>query len=330
MNICMMKGLNVLFFVAITGIIAASCVKGDDPIQRYDDPRNQGQGGVPILGPGWTKISIPHEGYDVFFVNDTLGFLATYGGVYRSTNGGVNWTKTGARQLNYMNLFFVNEKYGWAVSESKEIARTSDSGKTWVTSTANYDFSDVFFRDENNGYAATMQGVLKSTDGGSTWSLIANSPTEAGSIYFVDELVGYCGTIRNGYWRTADGGASFSRVTGLPSRIFNTQFFTGADAQKGISIGEDGNLNKTTDNGNTWTKGPKFPTTYFDFHFKDFDNGFVMTINNVYKVEGSTATKVLYRPAGNNVQFTECHFNNDCTRGWVVFNGGELYRYVKP
>jgi hypothetical protein len=175
-----------------------------------------------------------------------------------------------------------------------------------------------------------MQGVLKSTDGGATWNLIANSPTEAGSIYFVDELVGYCGTIRNGYWRTADGGASFSRVTGLPSRIYATQFFTGADAQKGISIGEDGNLNKTTDNGNTWTKGPKFPTTYFDLHFKDFDNGFVMTINNIWKVEGSTATKVLYRPAGNNVQFTECHFNNDCTRGWVVFNGGELYRYVKP
>lgn len=328
----MVNGFKALLFVTVTGIIAASCVKGDNPIQRQEDPRNQGQGGVPILGPGWSKVNIPVNCVDVVFVNDTLGFLASIGdgGVYRSTNGGVNWTLTNAQRLNYINLFFLNEKYGWAVTRDKSIAKTTDSGKTWTTLTSSFSVNDVFFRDENNGYAPSSQGLIKTTDGGSTWSILNASPANPVSTYFVDEQVGFVGTETNGYWRTIDGGTTFTRATGLPSEVYTADFFTGADLQKGVVIGSDGYVNKTTDNGATWTKGPRVTGNYFDFNFKDIDNGFVMTANNVFKVEGNTVTKVLYRPSADQVQFWECDFNADQTKGWVVFNGGELYRYVKP
>ena len=328
----MVNGFKALLFVTVTGIMAASCVKGDNPIQRYEDPRNGGQGGVPILGPGWSKVTIPLNSFDVVFVNDTLGFLASAGdGVYRSTNSGETWTRTNAQQSDYVNLFFLNEKYGWAVSVKKDITRTTDSGKTWVTTNSSYEFRDVFFRDENNGYAPTYQGLIKTPDGGATWTLVPNAPKNVASVYFIDEQNGFCGTDGTGYWRTTDGGTSFQSINGLPSGVYTTQFFTGVDTQKGIAIGKDGDINKTVDNGAAWTKGPRVTGDYFDFNFKDIDNGFVMTATNVYKVEGNTITKVLYRPAlSNNIQFWECHFNADLTKGWVVFNGGELYRYVKP
>lgn len=328
----MVNGFKALLFVTVTGIMAASCVKGDNPIQRYEDPRNQGQGGVPVLGAGWTKVTIPKNAVDVDFVNDTLGFLAAGDGVYRSTNGGLNWSKTDATpNLDYITLFSLDEKTIWAVSGSKAISKTVDSGKTWVTLTASFNFTEVFFRDENNGFASSLEGVLKTTDGGSTWSLISNQPTGAASVYFSDELTGFCGTYENGYWRTDNGGTSFSRVTGLPSRIFTTQFFSGADAGKGITMGQDGYTYTSTDNGVTWTKGSKYnDVTYFDFQFKDMNNGFVMTDNNVFKIEENSVSKVLYRPKGPGIQFIECDFNADQTKGWVVFNDGELYRYVKP
>ncbi|RZS71578.1 WD40/YVTN/BNR-like repeat-containing protein [Pseudobacter ginsenosidimutans] len=332
MNNCMVNGFKALLFVTVTGIMAASCVKGDNPIQRYEDPRNQGQGGVPVLGPGWSKVTIPLNSYDVVFVNDTLGFLASFrDGVYRSTNGGETWTRTNAQKSDYVNLFFLNEKYGWAVSVTKDIAKTTDSGKTWATTNTSYEFRDVFFRDENNGYASTYQGLIKTTDGGVTWALVPNAPKDVTSVYFIDEQNGFCGTEANGYRQTTDGGSSFTPVNGLPNEVFTTQFFKGTDAQKGVVVGSDGYVNKTTNNGATWTKGPKIKGDYFDFNFKDIDNGFVMTINNVFKVEGNTVTNVLFRPAADrNVHFWECDFNADLTRGWVVYNGGELYRYVKP
>lgn len=329
----MVQGFKALLFVTVTAIYAISCVRGDNPISRADNPRNSG--GNELLGAGWSKVSVPGNCVDVFFVNDTAGYLAG-AGVYRSMDGGLNWTKTNAPDNNYYNLFFLNDKYGWAVTGTS-IAKTVDSGKTWQThATANLAISDVFFLDENNGFAVAPQGVLKSTDGGASWSLLPGSPTEGYNLYFRDASNGFFGTDTKGLYKTTDGGATFSKVSGVPASVFNIQFLN-TDPLQGFTMAVPdpqvllGDLYKTTDGGTTWTKSVTLSDNYFDFHFKDANNGFVMTANMVYKIDGSSATKVLYFPiSSNRVRFVECHFTDDLDRGWVIYNGGTLFRYVKP
>lgn len=327
----MSNGLKSLLFILVTAIYAVSCVKGDNPITRPNNPRNQG--GVPFLGPGWSKVNVTNNCVDVFFTNDTAGYLAGPG-VFRSMDGGQTWSKTNAQDLNYFNLFFVNDKYGWAVSD-KALAKTVDSGKTWQMHTASFSFWDVFFLDENNGFAGAAEGVFKTTDGGVTWSQLIGAPNNVLTLYFRDASNGFFATTTSGYHRTTDGGTSFQRLANMPNRIYNTQFF---DALNGIAMGPDlvdgktGNVYKTNDGGQTWNKDFSVNDFYLDFNFSDINNGFIMTRNTVYKIEGTTQTRVLYTPipADNQTIFTECHFTNDLERGWVIYNGGELYRYVKP
>lgn len=329
----MVKGFKALLFVALTGIYAVSCVRGDNPISRPDNPRNSG--GVQSLTPGWSKVSVPNNCLDVFFPNDTAGYLAG-SGIYRSMDGGLTWAKTSAQQdLTYFNLFFLNDKYGWGVSE-KSLARTVDSGKTWTMHpNTTYTFTDVYFLDENNGFAISPSGVLKSTDGGATWSLLAGSPTNAYNISFRDANNGFFSTADRGLYKTTDGGATFSRISALPASMYNTQFLS-SDPLIGYTIGVpnpdaySGDVYKTVDGGATWTKTISISDNYFDFHFGDGDKGFVMTANMVFKVENNTSTRVLYTPITNQVHLVECHFTDDLDRGWVIYNGGTLFRYVKP
>lgn len=329
----MVKGFKAILFVAVTAIYAVSCVRGDNPINRPDNRRNDG--GVQFLGPGWSKVAVPNNCLDVFFTNDTAGYLAG-NGIYRSMDGGQTWNKTNAQDLVYYNLYFLNDKYGWGISE-KALARTVDSGKTWQTLTSTFSFTDVYFLDENNGFAVSPSGVLKSTDGGSTWSLLAGSPTNAYNLVFRDANNGFFSTSSKGLYATTDGGATFSRISALPASMYSVQFLS-SDPLKGYTIGVPnpdnllGDVYKTQDGGATWTKLITINDNYFDFHFGNGDKGFVMTPNMVFKVENNVSTKVLYTPipSNNQVYLTECHFTDDLERGWVIYNGGTLFRYVQP
>lgn len=320
----MLKGFKALLFIAVTGITVLSCVKGDNPIVRPDNPRNQG--GVPYFGPGWTKLNIGAGFYDVFFVNDTMGYLAGENGVYRSVNGGQNWSKCNVPSAQYFNLYFINEKFGWAVS-NQTLARTVDSGKTWTSSNSSFNFSDVFFLDENFGYATSAGGVLISKDAGVTWTKTNTVNNPAGfTLTFRDSKNGFISTQQNGYWKTSDSGVTFTRVPSMPNSVYNTQFLS--DGLTGMAMGADGRLYKTADGGNTWNSAFSVNDNYFDFSFSDANNGFIMTQNFVYKVTGTTLSKELYTPIGSD-RFVECHFTADGKHGWVVNFAGYLYRYVQ-
>ena len=51
-------------------------------------------------------------------------------GIYLSTDGGENWTKTNAAGYSY-NLFVENDEYIFAAGMGCKVARSDDGGKTW-------------------------------------------------------------------------------------------------------------------------------------------------------------------------------------------------------
>jgi photosystem II stability/assembly factor-like uncharacterized protein len=133
-------------------------------------------------GKIWQEVSsLPrgHNLFDVFFLNDSVGWVAggnhPNGIIYSTNDGGKTWTmnKTPLRQI--LKVSFINEQQGWAVGNENLhslIYHTTDGGKEW---TIQYEGSDylrtIDFISAESGWVAGDNGQLFYTqDGGLHWT----------------------------------------------------------------------------------------------------------------------------------------------------------------
>lgn len=181
-------------------------------------------------GATWANVSVL-SGQPVsrlHFVNDALGFASTggyrrlynngvflpdSGAIYRTTNGGLDWSQVFADTVTgFSDVAFSSALNGVATRNDGAILRTTDGGDTWAP--AEVDVADsvvmtsVTFRQDGAAFAAgyRMDGlgafILMSDDDGATWYENFNTNgLNAGrrlyDLYFFDEAHGYaCGHIR--------------------------------------------------------------------------------------------------------------------------------------
>lgn len=167
---------------------------------------------------------------DVFFINDNVGWAANgaYAAVYKTTDGGANWTT--------------------------QITETSLGG--------NYYFRNIEFLNENIGFLGTLDDVFfKTIDGGTNWIPVTNLPTNPGAICGLDavgtDTVYGCGAYFSPAFiiKSTDSGATWqytdmsAYATALVEIMFldeNTGYASGADSAGGVIL-------KTADGGVTWT-----------------------------------------------------------------------------
>jgi len=167
---------------------------------------------------------------DVYFINDNVGWAANgaYAAVYKTTDGGANWTT--------------------------QITEQSLGG--------NYYFRNIEFLNENVGFLGTLNNLfLKTVDGGDHWLPVTNLPTMPEAICGLDTVgtstVFGCGAYFSPAFiiKSSDGGATWqykdmsAYATALVEILFldeNTGYASGADSNGGVVL-------KTTDGGDTWT-----------------------------------------------------------------------------
>jgi hypothetical protein len=163
-------------------------------------------------------------------------------GVYKSTDGGLNWLPTGLMftigQKEVLSRLLVHPNDGSIlVTGSGGIRRSTDGGATW-TLVSNFNTRDMEFKPDNPAivYAAqydpTGSCFLRSTNGGATWATITTglptnniiraaigvTPADANYVYLmVSDNLSY-GLM--GIYRSTDAGLTFTRVG--PSSPLNT------------------------------------------------------------------------------------------------------------
>jgi photosystem II stability/assembly factor-like uncharacterized protein len=147
-------------------------------------------------GNTWTTINVPglRTVYDIYFSSTDTGFLCgSWGQIYRTTDGGVNWTPvtinltttTDTEDILYSGITFINSTVGFCVGGSRSfddnfILKTIDGGVTWSripnpSSTYNF-YMSVDFSSDKVGYISggnpgqNASCILKTSDGGDTWS----------------------------------------------------------------------------------------------------------------------------------------------------------------
>ena len=84
--------------------------------------------------------------------------------------------------LKHDDLFFVNETKGWLVTRNGHIYHTVDGGESWaIQYTDSVYWRCIGFADELNGWAGNKLGdegnlLYQTKDGGENWSLVNNIP----------------------------------------------------------------------------------------------------------------------------------------------------------
>ena len=216
---------------------------------------------------------------DVFFLNENLGWAANgyYAAVYKTTDGGLNWTE----QLNendipggyyFRNIEFLNEDIGFIGTLNGTFFKTIDGGTNWTEVTNITPNPNALCGLDAVG-TSTIYGcgayfnpahIIKSIDSGDTWTFTDMSSYANGlvEVLFLDELTGFAsGSGADGglILKTIDGGISWTEIynTNLSGEyVWKLQTLEGnSDVMFGAvsSVGGiNGKLIKSIDGGVNW------------------------------------------------------------------------------
>ena len=135
------------------------------------------------------------------------------GGVLRSTDSGVNWTKL--QLYGQVNSLFVSNTNLFAAT-TVGINRTTDGGVSWSASTGLPGETYTIDGTETNLFAGTREyGVYRSTNNGLNWFPTNLSYKSTHALAIIGDNI-FAGTAFSGVFRSTDNGANWNPVnTGI-------------------------------------------------------------------------------------------------------------------
>jgi photosystem II stability/assembly factor-like uncharacterized protein len=212
----------------------------------FDGGEKAGQLAVFAIGPqsclthdGWkTADPIPlpkgvqkHDGWTYGVVDWSDPAMKTFfakehhaNDLWLTRDGGVSWSmiwhEEGFPTIRMVRPMGIASGGILLLSKYDGIIRSTDDGKTWNRVS---DFTPVACLPVHHGghiYWAAKEGVIKSGSNGKSWKLVGKTPT---MVYygpcFGDSEKSYVVVLKDGFYRTNDGGRRFTKIAGFPPQI---------------------------------------------------------------------------------------------------------------
>ena len=238
------------------------------------------------------EIDINTQAYptEIFFVNDTMGFIAGYYHVYKTNDGGRHWNlslSTDDVNINFREMYFLDQDHGFVAftgchdvgCNDGGLMITTDGGTSWERINLGGRVHSIFFTSSLTGFIVTGElisppgvknTIHKTTDGGKTWNEVFTTTfSDDLKVRFVNDQIGYA---YDDYtiFATSDGGKSWRKSwSESPRSNYVTSFALTSGNAVCASFAPveilNGNIPTTTayiarsDDGATWTRVRDFP-----------------------------------------------------------------------
>lgn len=82
-------------------------------------------------GAHWDVVKLEEEPVSLFFLNDSLGWMVTEKGIWKTEEGGKDWKKLPKPRASPWRVYFADENNGWAACNKKTVLATHDGGRKW-------------------------------------------------------------------------------------------------------------------------------------------------------------------------------------------------------
>ncbi|MFK5855931.1 MAG: YCF48-related protein [Bacteroidota bacterium] len=109
--------------------------------------------------------SIEHQPISIFFLNESLGYVATTEGIlFKTWDGGENWEEFSYIQAGARSgIYFINEEEGWLRAGSS-VYHTFDGGTSWINQQSFTTSIDNMFFLNNKGWLGGVGGLVATTN----------------------------------------------------------------------------------------------------------------------------------------------------------------------
>ncbi len=224
---------------------------------------------------------------NILFVDDR--FLSTNNpdsnwsdkNIYKTTDGGKNWTKIKTTVLSSefrYSFNFLDVNNGFYVAKDS-ILKTSNTGISWDTIVPPEPYKQILdtkFFDENTYLIFFKDTILRTTDAGKNWKIISDVPvTNYKASYFYDNL-GFI-ISDNNLLKTTDAGETWKKIENIPSDTLDYLIFYNENI---AWISTINGLLKTTDAGETWEMINTRYSSYLIKSFVDENTAYVLGKGN--------------------------------------------------
>jgi photosystem II stability/assembly factor-like uncharacterized protein len=195
----------------------------------------------------------------------------------------------------------------------------TDNLGNWQGIASGAELLDLAFRDPLNGIATTPTGLLRTADGGKTWSPVSGASGHYINIHVINQRYFYA-VGPTLFSFSSDSGATWKHQPTIQENF--DVFFT--SPSRGYVAGLRG-LYMTSDTGATWTKLHSEPV--MSVFMTDAQNGWAGSYvsGRMYKITNNTVTQFYSDPSW--VRVTSIYFTDD-QRGWATFYSGGISRTV--
>ncbi len=161
-------------------------------------------------GNTWQRLTEPGSFLKLFFLNRDTGWVLTGERLFRTFNGGLNWTQNGVFDVGMKDLSFLSVDSGWVIRNSDNgIYRTTNAGMTWLREGDPYPLNsglgEIQMISGTKGWIPNAVRGMFAINSEGIWgrqSIPGNN--NYFRVSFVDSVSGYAGGVR--FSRTDDGG----------------------------------------------------------------------------------------------------------------------------